>query len=98
MRPEITLGESVGIRYVIIGTPYTYAAVDSPNRKVKLTHVTDEETLRGMLKEVEERRREEVVNQCMPLLEIIQRPRVQLGQWMTSMETCQRKWRGLGHR
>ena len=57
------------------------AAVDSPNRKVKVTHVTDEDTLRGMLKEAEE-----VVNQCTPVLEIIQGPRMQLGQRMTSLE------------
>ena len=76
----------------------TSAAVESPNKKVKLTHVTDEDTLRGMLKETEEGGAAEVVNQCMPLLQIIQEPRVQRGQRMTSMEILSAQVEALGHR
>ena len=46
--------------------------VESPSRKVKLTRVTDDDKLRGMMKEAVAQGGEEVLNQCMPLLELSQ--------------------------
>ena len=74
-------------------------AVETPSRKVNLTHFTDDDKFFGLMKDAGEERGTEVINQCMPLLEMIQGQCVQLCQRMTSMEKpCQRRLKGLGHR
>ena len=55
-------------------------AVEWPNRMVRLTHATGNDKWRGMMKETGNSEGKRSSNQCMPLLEMIQRQCVQLGQ------------------